>query len=312
MTSLKLKYKIEILHNLIKSNPSDFAQYRSKTFHEERPKSNIKSFPHKPSFKNLNSNNYESLPGYEKEFSKLTQDEKEETINLMKTINFQNLTLIFQTLNRNQFYKKIKSKIGLGFIKNSFMDIINLKTGGINLEGENSSENLLINDECEFFFSFKDVLNITELDSMDLFDLFKYNEYFAVTEQNFIVIIYMFAAYEDGEFTDFINIFYEDLFYFISGGKNMISVVRLKELAKILGLIEFDKSTTKMNLELSSLIDVEKFKEFYLNLGRQHDNLIKSEGDYYTVITESQNVKQKHHHKDGRSKDYGAIHKNPS
>ena len=128
---------------------------------------------------------------------------------------------------------------------------------------------------------------------MDLFDLFKYNQYFAITEQNFILIIYMFSALQDGEFTDFMHLFYEDLFNFISGGENFISISRLKQLSIILGLIEFDKSIMKINLEFTRLIDIEKFKGLYLNLAFHYDNLMKSEKEYSNVITENEKSKKK-------------------
>ena len=122
MTTIKLKYKIEILHNLIELNPSDFTLYQSKTLQDDKPKSNIKSISHKPSFKNLTSINYESLPWYEKEINQISELEKEEITNLIKSINFQNLATICETLNRKHFYKKIKSIAGLGLIKSSFND----------------------------------------------------------------------------------------------------------------------------------------------------------------------------------------------
>jgi len=292
MTTIKLKYKIEILQNLIKLNPSDFTIYQPKSLHEDKPKSNIKSIPHKPSFKSLASNNCESLPGYEKEINQISEFEKEEITNLIKSINFQNLATIFETLNRKHFYKKIKSNSGLDLIKNSFNEILNLKDVKLNLETDNSKKYFIF-DECELFVTFSNIFNISDLNAMDLFDLFKYNQYFAITEQNFILIIYMFSAIQDGDFTDFMHLFYEDLFNFISGGENFISIGRLKQLSIILGLIEFEKSIMKMNIELSGLIDISKFKELYLNLALLYDNLIKSEKEYSITVTENANFKNK-------------------
>jgi hypothetical protein len=278
MASLKLKFKIKILYDLSSLNithldDSSFTLTKSK---------NSKSFSKLYQRKGEpNLNDYEKLPGYEKESTLLNIEEKEDLLNFMKTINFSILSKIFALVNENKFYFKLKTKQGLEILKKIFEQILNYKTKMLYNDSDYGTmeESLMLSDECELYIFLQDYLFLTEFDAMDLYDLFKYNEFFAVTEQIFIMLILLLASYECGQLEDYIQTFSEEIFNCLSGNEKVVSLSRLKEVGRILGFEEnvLSKLSTEMSLELNSLIDQEIFKKFYTSLGRVYDEHFKSE-----------------------------------
>jgi hypothetical protein len=278
MASLKLKFKIKILNdlsslNILNLEDSSFTSTKSKTV-KTNPKINVrKGEP--------NLHDYESLPGYEKESTLLNFEEKEDLLNFMKTINFSILSKIFSIINENKFYLRLKTKQGLEIVRKLFEQILNHKTKMMNNESEyiNMEESLMLSDECELYIFLQEFLFLSELDAMDLYDLFKYNEFFAVTEQNFLMLILLLASYECGQLEDYIQSFAQEIFNCLSGNEKVVSLSRLKEVGRVLGFDEnvLSKLCTEMNLELNSLIDQEIFKKFYTSLGRVYDEHFKSE-----------------------------------
>ena len=124
---------------------------------------------------------------------------------------------------------------------------------------------------------FRDVFNFTELEAIEIFDLFKFNENFSFSEQCFVCLIYLFAASEYGYLEECFKLFNEEIFLLINGEENIISLNRLKDLGRLLGIREklLRKASLDLKLEISSIVDIEKFKTFYLTVSSIHDQLTK-------------------------------------
>lgn len=276
MSSLKLKFKIEILAKILKTYTLEEFSYLSKA-HESKsklkPHSAKNSEKHSVRSSKIINTDYENIPGFDQEMSKLQIEEKEEIQSLIKNYDFNTLTNIFTILISKKFYFKLRTKLGLDILKNIFYEILRNKSeDNINLQ-----DTIFINDECELFFCLKDFINITELDSMDLFDLFKFNDYFAFTEQSFILLIYLLSANECGNLEDYFNLFSEDIFTYISGGEKFVSINRVKDLGRILGFNERQlyKMANDLKIDIMTLLDYVKFKEFYSTSARTYDDQVK-------------------------------------
>jgi len=273
MTTLKLKFKIEILNRILKystneeSFSSKYSDYKSKNYKQNSAK------PSGRSVKIANSD-FETLPAFEQEISKLQLDEKDELTSIMKNIDFSILTNIFTILQNKLFYNKLKSKIALEIIRQIFKEIFKNKS---ETECTIQQDQFLIYDECELFVSLKEILNIDDLDAMDLYDLFKFNEFSAVTEQHFIILIYLLASFECGNLEDFFQYFGDELFTFISGGENCINLSRLKDIGRILNIKEnlLSKVSIDCNLDMNTLVDIEKFRFYHSILAKTFDNQFK-------------------------------------
>jgi len=146
---------------------------------------------------------------------------------------------------------------------------------------ESTRDSIFINDECELFFYLNDILEISELDAMDIYDVFKFNEFFAITEKIFIILIFLLASFESGKLEDFFTIFPEEMFSCLSANERCISLSRLKEVGRILGFEEtvMTKVTNDLNLEFNSLVDLNKFREFYINLAKLYDDNFKAQSN---------------------------------
>lgn len=287
MTSLKLKFKIETLYKILKYSPIDEkSSSHSSKLTDCKQRNKPSSAKQSVRGSKILSNDYETLPGWEQEIEKLSLEDKDEVIDFMKSLDFSSLLSIFTILQNRQFYFKIKSKIGLDIIRTTFKELLKAKNEMNSLNSTyyssdilNLQDSLFINNECELYYSLKEIINLSELDAMDLFDLFKFNEFFAITEQIFITLIYLLSACECGHLEDFFNIFSEDIFGFISGSEKFLSLTRLKEMGRILGFNEkvLFKAANDLSLELNSYVDSSKFKNFYTFLAKIHDEQFKSQ-----------------------------------
>lgn len=219
MASLKIKFKVETLFKIIKfTNLDEFNQiYKS-----GNPNNKTKPSSAKQSARNSKtlSADFDSLPSFEQETKNLPIEEKDELINYMRGIDYNSLMTIFNILQNNQFYEKIKSKLGLEIIRSIFKEILKNKSDNIDSNLISLQETLIINEECELYYYFRNIFNISELDAIELFEILKTNEFCGLTEQNFVILIYLLASYETGNLEDFILIFSEDVFESISGRKN--------------------------------------------------------------------------------------------
>ena len=169
-------------------------------------------------------------------------------------------------------------------LKNIFGQILTSKSDILFKDSDynNLEDSIMLSDECELYTFLQEILNLTELDAMDLYDLFKYNEFFAISEKSFIMLIFLLASYESGQLEDYIATFHEEMFLTLSGNEKYINLSRLKEVGRVLGFDEnvLSKISNELHIELTSCIDQETFKSFYLNIGKIYDEQFKSENIY--------------------------------
>jgi hypothetical protein len=281
MASLKLKFKIETLYKINKFSQLDEinALYKNS---DSRLKYKPSSAKHSVRNSKILTNDYETLPGYEQETANLDPDDKEELLSYMKNLDYNTLHSIFTSIQNKQLYSKMKTKIGLEIIKSTYKEIIKSKLENCFMEEENNlqhQEFLTISDECELYYYFKDILNITEIEAIEIFELFKYNELFSFNEINFVVLVYILASYECANLEDFTKIFIDDLYNFISGNEAIVNLARLKDVARMLGINEKILSgiTKELGMDMYTSIDQNKFKEFYTQLAKKHDSQIKNQ-----------------------------------
>lgn len=271
---IKFSFKVEILYLYLKS--INYEQQMTLTTSENKKSMgyihSIKTTIEKHSFRNSNSHtkvgyiiDVESLASLDPEMNKLTQEEKDEFNIKIKNYENNYVSNIFNILQNRLFYNKLKNKHFLEILRKYYNDII---------VKENITE---VSNECEFFMCFRDVFNFTELEALEIFDLFKFNENFSFSEQCFVCLIYLFAASEYGYLEECFKLFNEEIFLLINGEENIISLNRLKDLGRLLGIREklLRKASLDLKLEISSIVDIEKFKTFYLTVSSIHDQLTK-------------------------------------
>lgn len=142
-----------------------------------------------------------------------------------------------------------------------------------------------INDECELYICLKDIMNINDIDSCEIFNLFKYNNFCSFGISHFILLIYLFLAFEGKEIEDYTTIFGDDLFKEISASENYITVARMKKIGNIIGIKEKEMETVlnDLNYSIYTEIDENNFKEFYKKLGKK----IKTEANQSNNSTNS-------------------------
>lgn len=443
MVSLKLKAKVEIIYNILKINDENNTINNNKS---KILKSKIQEINKEKNNNNVIYNKLENIPGQETILSEISAEEKEEILTFLKSIDTSIINQIFNILNSNQFFEKIKTNIGIKIVKNFInetfnevnllyinededlysdlniqnniqnnknlekLEAININSQNLNnicnsqvilnnnnlgnkikfsshvndknisnlnnlsnnlnennnfnkiLKNEknlqsgkkdkivnsisntnnnlnknnnnlitygdnilNTNHNLInnpnsnnfvlksnvnsnsenkkntsskslydfekarleypsseikLNDECEVFYYLSEFLKMDEFDSMEIYDLFKYNQTFSLNENILLILFYMIAAYENSCLEEFFNLFSEEIFEFISGEQKFISINRLKDTGRLLGFNEFQLSKNCREIQISSssistnndpLIDLEKFKCFYINLGKKYD-----------------------------------------
>lgn len=244
--------------------------------------------------------NLEALPGFDKFIIPLSKTEREDIVAFLKNYDILTLFQIFTILDNSQIYQKLKSKSGLDAIKTVYNEVLSkfknenkknlllsdnypmvhkpLTNSNICNSNDISGNSLIpikeLNDECEFYFCFKDLLNINELNSCDIFNLFKYNYFFTFGITQFVLLVYYFLAIEYKELEDFINTFGDEIFRKISADEKTITLSRMKILGSIAGITEkkLNDCALELNYELNTDIDVKKFKDFYLLLGKYLKN----------------------------------------
>jgi hypothetical protein len=226
----------------------------------------------KHSFRNSNShtkvgfsNEPENLSVYDNEVNKLNQEDKEEYFTKLKNYESNLLTSMINIIQNRMFYNKLKNKVILELLRKYYNDII-LK--------ENLPE---ISNENEFYLCFRDTFNISELEALEIYDLFKFNENFSFSEQSFVCLVFLFSASEYGQLEECFKLFGDEIFLLINGEENIMSLNRLKDFGRILGIKEktLRKISVDLKLEISSIIDVDKFKLFYLQATSIHDDALK-------------------------------------
>jgi hypothetical protein len=267
---LKLSFKLEVLYTYLRS----INQEQSLLNNTENKKSLgfLGKSNEKHSFRNSNSHTkvgyssgIEILNGFDNELMKLSQEEKDEFYINIKNYESSYLTSICNIIQNRQFFPKMKNKAFLDILRKFYNDAL-------------SKENLFeITNENEFFMCFIDVFSFSELESLEVFDLFKFNENFCFSEQCFVIIVYLLVACEYGNLEECFKLFFEEIFQLINGEEKIMSLNRLKDLGRILGIKEkvLRKVSFDMKLEISSIVDIEKFKLFYSSAASLHDDSLK-------------------------------------
>jgi hypothetical protein len=261
--TLKLKFKIELANKLLKPNE----EYGSMKDSRNKSKTSLIKTSEKNSIRTskiISANDYDSLPGYEAFISKLPPDDRDELNACLKVYNINTLTSVFGILQSKKLYTRLKSKTGIELLRSHYRDSIK------KLQDSN-----YISDECELYLCLKDYLEMTDLDCMDLFDLFKFNEYFAFTEQCFMVLIYLLTSNECGYLTDFFQHFNDELFNIISGGENAINVSRLKDVGRLLGINERMLAAHAKDMGFEFIVERSQFREFYTTLLKTSDEKVQ-------------------------------------
>jgi hypothetical protein len=276
--TLKIKYKIELASKLLKSNDeiSNLKDIRNKsktTLLKTTEKNSIRTS------KIISNNDFDSLPGYEAIVSKLSQEDRDELNSCLKLYNTTTLTSIFNLLQSKKLYMRLKTKNGVEILKTHYKEAI-----------KKLQDSIYISDECELYLCLKDCLEMTDMDCMDLFDLFKFNEYFSFTEQCFIILIFLLVSNDCGYLIDFFQNFTDELFSIISGGESVINISRLKDVGRILGINERMLAAHAKDLGLEYIIEKGQFKEYYSTLLKTTDEKVQ----YNTLMNnKKQSVTQK-------------------
>ena len=219
-------------------------------------------YPHsKYSMRNskIYTGDVESFPFFEKLTKKLKNSEKENLINFLKTIDSPSLINTFNLINKKNYYVKLKSKQGLESIKNSYYSHLKIFDAKEEIEDEN-----------EMFIILKNILNINEILSSEIFNLFKFNEFHTFNVKHFVLLIFLLIAIECDSLIDFFLNFSEEIFKEISNGQNFITVAKMKKIASIIGISEkiINNCLDEFGFMLFNDINEKNFKEFYLKLAK--------------------------------------------
>ena len=280
----------------------------------------IKYPPHsKYSMRNskIYTGDVESLPFFEKLTKKLKNAEKENLINFLKTIDSPSLINTFNLINKKNYYFKLKSKQGLESIKNAYYSHLKIFDAKEEIEDEN-----------EMFIILKNILNINEISSSEIFNLFKFNEFYTFNVKHFVLLIFLLIAQECDSLIDFFLNFSEEIFKEISNKQNFITVAKMKKIASIIGISEkiINNCLDEFGLTLFNDVNEKNFKEFYLKLAKiiskennnNNNNFINNNNNNSLKefrITNITNNNNKKFHKDkymlnnlGINTNYGKIH----
>lgn len=294
MVALKLKFKIEILHKLNKIlNADDLSNDLYSTL---KTKNKIMQYRSADKSFNKNSriitNDADSIPGYEQEIGNLPNEQKVEIDNYLKTFDFSSLYFIITNLKSKSLFGLLCSSTGLDIISSVYKNIFksNNKHNNLNDNKEDSlfyqniisngnitlnTDNPVIPNECELYYYLKDILEISELEVMDLFDLITEN--FQFTEITFTLLIYLLASFECGNLYDYFQMFGENLFNVISRGEKIISCFRLKEMCKLFieSEITIVQILNELNYNTFSQITYDQFIIFYNKAAKLYDEKFK-------------------------------------
>ena len=325
----KLKFKIEVLEKLQKGVPISSGNNHRTNFEEfQMNKMSEHASNHKQNSNNSLPNNYgnsknlgitfsknkhskysvrnskfftgdiDSLPGYSTLTSDISQEEKEELLKYIKSLdNANTLFQSFHLIYSKKYYSKIKCKNGTNIIINIFKELVkkykegnflennknesnnnlnnkNVITENLNERNRDNDINLEIENEIELFMVLKNVMELNDIDAYEIFNMFKYNEQFTFTEKHFMYLFYLFSSYECNSLNDFITLFGDEIFEELSSNEKVISVSRMRTIGEILNIPTKDMNNTlqELKLNLFTPIDQEKFMAFYLNLSKKYSN----------------------------------------
>lgn len=239
----------------------------------------------------------DSLPGYAILTSDLSQEEKEELLRYIKSSDSANtLFQSFHLIYSKKYYSKIKSKNGTNIITNIFKELVkkykegnfsdnknecNINLNNKNVITENINERnrdndiiLNIENEIELYMVLRNVMELTDIDAYEIFNMFKYNESFTFTDKHFMYLFYLFSSYECNSLNDFITLFGDEIFEELSSNEKIISVSRMRTIGEILNIPikEINNTLQELKLNLYTPINQEKFMAFYLNLSKKYSS----------------------------------------
>ena len=248
----------------------------------------------------------DNLPGYSILTADISLEEKEELLKYIK--NCDNSNILFQSFHlifSKKYFNKIKCKNGTNIIINIFKDLVkkykegnflenknkwnnlNIPNNNKNVITENLKEksvekeiNLFIENEIELYMVLKNVMELNDMDALEIFNIFKYNESFIFTEKHFMYLFYLFSSFECNSLNDFITLFGDEIFEELSANEKYITVSRMRSFAEILNvpIKDMNDILQEMKIDLFTPINQEKFMKFYLNLSKKYSNQ-KNEGN---------------------------------
>ena len=242
----------------------------------------------------------DNLPGYTILTSDISLEEKEELLKYIK--NSDNPNILFQSfhlISSKKYFNKIKCKNGTSIIISIFKELvkkykegnflekkidnkwsnINMPNNSKNVITENLNErnrdtdiNLEIENEIELYMVLKNVMELSDINAFEIFNIFKYNESFTFTEKHFMYLFYLFASFECNCLNDFITLFGDEIFEELSSNEKYITVSRMRIFGEILNIPTKDMNDIlqEMKLDLFTPINQEKFMNFYLNLSKKY------------------------------------------
>ena len=228
----KLKFKIEVLEKLQKGIPISQTNNHRTNFEEfQKVRLSELSSNHKQNFNNSLPNNYanskniginysknkhskysirnnkfftgdiDSLPGYSILTSDISQEEKEELLKYIKSLdNANTLFQSFHLIYSKKFYSKIKCKNGTNIITSIFKELVRkFKEGNFSENNKNESNNNLnnknvitenlnerirdndinleIENEIELYMVLKNVMELNDIDAFEIFNISPLKEF---------------------------------------------------------------------------------------------------------------------------------------
>ena len=249
----------------------------------------------------------DNLPGYSILTADISLEEKEELLKYIK--NCDNPNILFQSFHliySKKYFNKIKCKNGTNIIINIFKELVkkykegnflenkNEKWNNVNIPNiinnnnnnknvitENLNEknvekeiNLFIENEIELYMVLKNVMELSDINAFEIFNIFKYNESFIFTEKHFMYLFYLLSSFECNCLNDFITLFGDEIFEELSANEKLITVSRMRSFAEILNISIKDMNDIlqEMKLDLFTPINQEKFMKFYLNISKKYSN----------------------------------------
>ena len=325
----KLKFKIEVLEKLQKGLSISGSNHRTNFEEFQMMKMSEHSSNHKQNSNNSIPNSYgnsknlgitysknkhskysvrnskfftgdiDSLPGYSILTSDISQEEKEELLRYIKSLdNANTLFQSFHLIYSKKYYSKIKCKNGTNIIINIFKELLkkykegnfsennknesnsnlnnkNVITENLNERNKNNDINLEVENEIELYMVLKNVMELNDIDAYEIFNMFKYNEQFSFTEKHFMYLFYLFSSYECNSLNDFITLFGDEIFEELSSNEKIISVSRMRSIGEILNIPtkEMNNTLQELKFHLYTPIDQEKFMAYYLHLSKKYSNL---------------------------------------
>ena len=325
----KLKFKIEVLEKLQKGVPISSNNNHRTNFEEfQMIKMSEHTSNHKQNTNNSLPNNFtnsknlgitysknkhskysirnskfftgdiDSLPGYSILTADISQEEKEELLKYIKSLdNANTLFQSFHLIYSKKYYSKIKCKNGTNIITSIFKEHVRkYKEGNFSENNKNESNNNLnnknvitenlnernrdndinyeIENEIELYMVLKNVMELNDIDAYEIFNIFKYNEQFTFTEKHFMYLFYLFSSFECNSLNDFITLFGDEIFEELSSNENIITVSRMRSIGEILNIPtkEMNYTLQELKIHLYTPIDQEKFMAYYLNLSKKYSN----------------------------------------